>query len=182
VGNNIVDIQIKCLNPTSGDFAPGPSTTDGGVGDLRFTYSIRNIESVSIDLTTPVSPMALPQALLGDAENVLVKAEGNTMRFTVSWILHDQTTSVVTSQGHTLSTDKYGLGGSVGTADEQARFLTEEMQPKGVEYRYELIIADTAISRAGLIEKITLQKSGSTPITWKATLQFVAGEVATIQN
>ena len=124
--------------------------------------------------------MALPQALLGDAENVLVKAEGNTMRFVVAWILHDQTTSVVTSDGHTISQSKYG--GSVGTADEQARFLTEEMQSKGVEYRYQIIIGDTAISRYGLIEKISLQKSGSTPITWKATLQFVAGDVVTISN
>ena len=124
--------------------------------------------------------MALPQALLGDAENVLVKAEGNTMRFVVSWILHDQTTSVVTSDGHTISQAKYG--GSVGTADEQARFLTEEMQSKGVEYRYQIIIGDSAISRYGLIEKISLQKSGSTPITWKATLQFVAGDVVTISN
>ena len=126
--------------------------------------------------------MALPQATLGDAENVLVKADGNTMRFVVSWILHDDTTSVVTSQGHTLSTDKYGLGGSVGTADEQARFLTEEMQLKGVEYRYQIIIGNSAISRYGLIEKISLQKSGSTPITWKATLQFIAGDVVTISN
>jgi len=124
--------------------------------------------------------MALPQALLGDAENVLVKAEGNTMRFVVSWILHDQTTSVVTSDGHTISQAKYG--GSVGTADEQARFLTEEMQSKGVEYRYQIIIGDSAISRYGLIEKLTLAKSGSTPITWKATIQFVAGDVVTISN
>jgi len=124
--------------------------------------------------------MALPQAVLGDAENVLVKAEGNTMRFVVAWILHDQTTSVVTSDGHTISVSKYN--GSVGTADEQARFLTEEMQSKGVEYRYQIIIGDTAISRYGLIEKISLQKSGSTPITWKATLQFVAGDVVTISN
>ena len=124
--------------------------------------------------------MALPQAVLGDAENVLVKAEGNTMRFTVAWILHDQTTSVVSSDGHTISSSKYG--GSVGTADEQARFLTEEMQCKGVEYRYQIIIADSAISRYGLIEKLSLQKSGSTPITWKATLQFVAGDVVTISN
>mgnify|MGYP000212198503 FL=1 len=124
--------------------------------------------------------MALPQALLGDAENVLVKAEGNTMRFVVSWILHDQTTSVVTSDGHTISQAKYG--GSVGTADEQARFLTEEMQSKGVEYRYQIIIGDSAISRYGLVEKLSLQKSGSTPITWKATLQFVAGDVVTISN
>ena len=130
----------------------------------------------------PVSPMALPQAVLGDAENVLVKAEGNTMRFTVAWILHDDTTSVVSSDGYTLNTSKYGSGGAVGTADEQARFLTEEMQSKGVEYRYQIIIGDSAISRYGLIEKITLQKSGSTPITWKATLQFVAGDVVTIQN
>ena len=124
--------------------------------------------------------MALPQAILGDAENVLVKADGNTMRFVVSWILHDDTTSVVTSDGHTISSSKYG--GSVGTADEQARFLTEEMQSKGVEYRYQIIIGDSAISRYGLIEKVSLQKSGSTPITWKATLQFVAGDVVTISN
>ena len=134
--------------------------------------------------------MALPQAILGDAQNVLVKAEGNTMRFVVAWILHDDTTSVVVPQidvdGSTVTStfvidsDKYG--GSVGTADEQARFLTEEMQSKGVEYRYQIIIGDTAISRYGLIEKISLQKSGSTPITWKATLQFVAGDVVTISN
>ena len=157
------------MNPTSGDF-----------GDLRFTYAIRNIESVSIDLAQPVSPMALPQAVLGDAANILVKAEGNTMRFTVAWILHDQTTSVVSSDGHTISSSKYS--GSVGTADEQARFLTEEMQSKGVEYKYEIIIGDSAIKRFGLIEKLSLQKSGSTPITWKATLQFIAGDVVTIQN
>ena len=159
-----------------------PGAGDDTFGDLRFTYAIRNIESVSIDIAQPVSAMALPQAVLGDAENVLVKAEGNTMRFTVTWILHDQTTSVVSSDGHTLSTVKYGSGGSVGTADEQARFLTEEMQCKGVEYRYQIIIADSAISRYGLIEKLSLQKSGSTPITWKATLQFVAGDVVTISN
>ena len=128
----------------------------------------------------PVSPMALPQAVLGDAENVLVKAEGNTMRFGGSWILHDDDTSVVSSDGHTISSSKYG--GSVGTADEQARFLTEEMQSKGVEYRYQIILGDSAISRYGLIEKLSLQKSGSTPVTWKATLQFVAGDVVTISN
>ena len=124
--------------------------------------------------------MALPQAILGDAENVLVKAEGNTMRFTVVWVLHDDDTSVVTSQGGTIDSSKYGT--SVSTADEQARFLTEEMQSKGVEYRYQLVIGDSAISRYGLIEKLTLQKSGSTPVTWKATIQFIAGDVVTITN
>ena len=42
--------------------------------------------------------MALPQAVLGDAENVLVKAEGNTMRFVVTWTLHDDDTSVVSDK------------------------------------------------------------------------------------
>ena len=134
--------------------------------------------------------MALPQAIIGDAANILVKAEGNTMRFTVSWILHDDTTSVVVPQidvdGSTVTStfvidsDKYG--GSVGTADEQARFLTEEMQLKGVEYKYKIIIGSTGISRFGLIEKIALQKSGATPVTWKATLQFIAGDVVSISN
>ena len=138
--------------------------------------------------------MPLPQAALGAAENVLVKAEGNTMRIVVTWILHDDDTSVVTVPsndttfvvGETttstfiISSSKYG--GSVDTADEQARFMTEEMQLKGVEYQYQLIIGDTAISRGGLIEKISLQKSGSTPVTWKATLQFIVGDVVTISN
>ena len=124
--------------------------------------------------------MALPQAVLGDAENVLVKAEGNTMRFTVVWVLHDDDSSVVSSQGHTISSSKYG--GSVSTSDEQARFLTEEMQSRGVEFRYQIIVGDSAISRYGLIEKLALVKSGSTPVTWKATLQFIAGDVVTISN
>jgi len=124
--------------------------------------------------------MALPQAALGDAENVLVKAEGNTMRFTVVWVLHDDDSSVVSSQGHTISSSKYG--GSVSTSDEQARFLTEEMQSRGVEFRYQIIVGDSAISRYGLIEKLALVKSGSTPVTWKATLQFIAGDVVTISN
>ena len=124
--------------------------------------------------------MALPQAVLGDAENVLVKAEGNTMRFVVTWTLHDDDTSVVTSDGGTIDNSKYGA--SVSTADEQARFLTEEFQSKGVEYRYQIIIGNSAISRYGLLEKLSLAKSGTTPVTWRATLQFVAGDVVTIQN
>jgi len=124
--------------------------------------------------------MALPQAVLGDAENVLVKAEGNTMRFVVTWTLHDDDTSVVTSDGGTIDNSKYGA--SVSTADEQARFLTEEFQSKGVEYRYQIIIGDSAISRYGLLEKLSLAKSGTTPVTWRATIQFVAGDVVTIQN
>jgi len=162
---------------------------------MRFTYNIKNLESVSIDLAQAASPMALPQSPLGDAANVLVKAEGNTMRISVSWILHDSDISVVSDQIQswdaegeiiTVTNSTAGgflqskYGGSVDTADEQARFLTEEMQCKGVEFRYRMVIADTAISRFGLIEKLTLQKSGSTPITWKASIQFVAGEVVTI--
>ena len=125
--------------------------------------------------------MPLPQAALGDAENVLVKAEGNAIRISVGWILHDEDSSVVTSQGGTIDTSKYS-GGSVDTADEQARFLIEDMQNKGIEYKYLLVLGDTNISRYGLIEKIQLQKSGTTPVTWKATLQFIAGDVVSIQN
>ena len=108
--------------------------------------------------------MPLPQAALGAAENVLVKAEGNTMRITVTWVLHDDDTSVVTvpnndttfvvgtttTSGFVISSSKYG--GSVDTADEQARFMTEEMQLKGVEYRYQIVVGNSGISRYGLIE------------------------------
>ena len=130
---------------------------------------------------TPISAFPLPQAETGADANVLTKADGNTLRFTVSWVLHDETSSVVASNGATIDTSKYA-GGEVKTADEQARFLTEDFQSLGVEYQYKIIVGATGIERLGSIERVSLTKSGTTPVTWKATLQFIAGEVVTIQN
>jgi len=158
-------IQIKCLLPSS--------------PDRRFTYNCNNLDSVSVDLLTPISAFPLPQADTGADANVLTKADGNTLRFTVGWVLHDEDSSVVTSDGGTIDTSKYASG-AVKTADEQARFLTEDFQSLGVEYQYKIILGTTGIERFGSVERVSLQKSGTTPVTWKAQLTFIAGDVVTV--
>ena len=94
--------------------------------DIRYTYSINNIESVQIDLQSPMTAMPLPQAELGDAQNILVKAEGNAIRISIQWNLVNEASSVVASNGAVISSAKYG--GSVNKADEMVQFLTDEFQ------------------------------------------------------
>lgn len=167
----MVDILVKILQP---------SDSSSDEGDLRYTLSVRNLESLNIDLMTPISNMPLPQAVNGAIDNILTKAEGNTLRFTVVWTLIQEDSSVISTTGNaTINTSKYS-GGSVDSPDEQARFLLEDFQSKGVEWQYQIIIGDSAISRAGSVERLSLQKTGSTPVTWKATLTFIAGDVVTI--
>ena len=175
---------------------PHGDTVQGGLAanDIRYTFNINNLESLSLDLQTPITAMPLPQAELGDSQNILVKAEGNALRINISWNLVDGATSVVVP--NTSDSTKYPTGpgpaletgggskynGSVGTADEMVQFLTDEFQVKGVEYQFRLIIPGTPnnIQRDGIIEKISLNKTGRAPVTWKATLVFLAGDVVTV--
>ena len=146
------------------------------------------MEQVSIDLQQPITAMPLPQAEFGDAQNILVKAEGNSLRVTIVWNLVNEETTVVTSDGATINSSKYA-GGTITNADEMMQFLTDEFQSKGVEYKYQLIIPSNTndsvtqtFSRFGSIEKLSITKSGRTPVTWRASLSFVAGDLVTVET
>ena len=132
--------------------------------------------------------MPLPQAELGDAENILVKAEGNSLRVTLVWNLVNEETTVVTSDGATINSSKYA-GGTITKADEMMQFLTDEFQSKGVEYKYRLDIPPNTndsvtqtFSRFGSIEKLALSKTGRAPVTWRASISFVAGDLVTVET
>jgi len=167
----MVSIEVKILKPDD---------VTSAEGDLRYTYSIRNLESLAIDLMQPISNMPLPQADSGATANILTKAEGNTLRFTVVWTLIQEASSVVTTTGNAVINSTKYSGGSVDSPDEQARFLLDDFQSIGVDWQYQIIIGDSAISKAGSVERLSLQKTGSTPVTWKATLTFIAGDVVTV--
>jgi hypothetical protein len=134
--------------------------------------------------------MPLPQSEGGDADNILVKAEGNSLRITVQWDLIKESSTVVTRNAGapTLALDDaIYTDGLVKHPDEMVRFLTDIFQNKGVEYQWEITIPKSEgvlqdIKRNGLIEKISISKSGKSPVTWKANLIFVAGDVVTIEN
>ena len=156
----------------------------------KYRYLIRNINTVSINLTTPATAMPLP--LAGDANNVLTKAEGNTCRISISWVLHDEPTDVIlannfNSDGGTVGggTTPFGLT-TKRKADDQVKFLVnnqEESSPSFsgfqstyIEDKYQIIIGNIGFSRIGLIESVEVTKQGSTPITWTASISFIAGE------
>tara|TARA_R100000008_G_C3560181_1_gene155670 strand:- start:178 stop:732 length:555 start_codon:yes stop_codon:yes gene_type:complete len=161
----------------------------------KYRYLIKNISSVTISLASPATSMALP--LAGDASNILTKAEGNTIRVSVSWVIHDEETDVVLQNpydedGNNVGggTTPVGFGSDTGVvlADNQVKFLLNNQadgssftlsgfQSTYIEDKYQIILGNVGFSRVGLIESIEITKSGDQPITWNATLNFVAGAV-----
>jgi len=159
----------------------------------RFRFFINNFTSIEYNLDTVVDAMPLPQA--NDELNVLTKTSGNTLRITVSWIITDEDDTVVLGNsvlddalsGNTpaqiadlkesdLTTQKY-LDGTVNSADEQARFLLEDFQNAGIEFRYAIIVGDTKLDKQGVIERIQMRKTGQAPVTYQASLTFLVGDV-----
>jgi len=163
----------------------------------KYRYLIRNISNIDMILTEAVVATPLPES--NDTLNVLTKADGNSIRITVSWVIHDENTDVVLA-------NNYNLDGSAGTgttpvpfsqfssdtgfrkADHQVRFLLEPngllsgasgIQVTGLTDVYQIIIGNTGFSRQGLIENIQITKAGTAPVTWNATMSFVCGNVIT---
>lgn len=167
------------------------------MSNKKYRFFIRNYSSIGISLQSPATAMPLP--LAGDASNILTKAEGNTLRVSVTWTIHDEDTDVVETNPYDVEandvgvagTTIHGLGGSNGdevrTADDQIKFLLNNQKKTGssfsgfqstyIEDKYQIIIGNIGFSRIGLIESVDVQKQGNAPITWQATLNFVAGAV-----
>jgi len=155
----------------------------------KYRYLIRNINTISINLVSPATAMPLP--LAGDANNILTKAEGNTCRISVSWTLHDEPTDVILpnnydTDGQTQNTGTTPFGLTTNRlADDQVKFLINNQaetnpslsgfQSTYIEDKYQIIIGNIGFSRIGLIESIDINKQGTTPITWTATVNFIAG-------
>ena len=162
----------------------------------KYRYLIRNIQSLDIQLTSQVSSTPLP--LMGDANNVLTKADGNAVRISVNWVLHDEATDIVLQNPYDTTasnvgggTTPFGFGSDSGVrlADSQVKFLINNQEETNaassgfqttyLDDVYQIVIGNIGFSRVGLIESLQVTKSGSTPITWNATMSFIAGDVVT---
>jgi|TARA_R110002020_G_scaffold3846_3_gene16953 hypothetical protein len=163
----------------------------------KYRYLIRNISNIDIVLTETVTATPLPES--NDTLNVLTKADGNTTRVTVSWVIHDESTDVVLANNFTLTGasttgttpvpfSQFSSDSGFRKADHQVRFLLEPnglmsnasgIQVTGLTDVYQIIIGETGFSRQGLIENIQITKAGQTPVTWNATMSFVCGNVIT---
>ena len=161
----------------------------------RYRYFINNFTGIDYTLDTATDAMPLPQA--NDEGNILTKTQGNSMRITITWVMATEDETVVLSNnvvddqwtvstGADLSDLKETNGdlkypnGTVKTPDEQARFLLEDFQNSGVEFRYAIVVGDTKINKTGVIERVSMKKTGSTPVTYQASLTFLVGNVVTV--
>ena len=169
----------------------------------RYRFFINNFSGLDYNLDQSTDSMPLPQA--NDEYNVLTKTSGNALRISVSWIITEETGTnpagvVGVVAGNALTTDnksgntpatiaslleadnltpKYPSG-TITTPDEQVRFLLEDFQNSGVEFRYEIDVGDTKLNKQGAIERLSIRKQGSAPVTYMATLSFIVGDVVTI--
>lgn len=147
---------------------PADSTT------AKFTFLVKNTDTAIFDAQTPVSPLPLPQK--ADDDNVLVKVEGNTTVITLTFIMNDQPTSLVT-----------GAYSSVRTAIEQMKFMTEAFPPTDIRDKYRFAILGSATQpnndlieqyfKLGTISDVSCVVTGMEPVTFRCTVQFMVGNV-----
>ena len=126
------------------------------------TITIKNFTSVSFELCTPVSDFPLPESK--DTCNILVKAEGNRLVISVSWVLRDEPLN--------LSSE---CPPATKTVQEQLKYMLDCFQPQSIQDAYSITI--DGITRVVFPRKWSFQKSGTGPITYDATVECIAGDV-----
>ena len=124
-------------------------------------FHIRNLGSLDIAQDLPAMIYALPES--DDQAAIGVKVEGNLTTINVSWTLVDEAATVVD-------------GASILTADQQMNFLMDDFQPLGSTFAYQLQLLDNNgsvfFTKNGIITKLNVSKSGSTPVTYNASVLF----------
>ena len=151
------------------------------------TLTINNLQSLDISVDMPAMVYTIPEST--DESAIGMKIEGNQSTVNISWTLVDEDSTVVSEMTGS---------NAVETADEQMAFLIgtgiqgstanqNSMQSSGVDYTYQLDLKDnsgtTFFTKQGIITKVNVSKSGSTPVTYSATVMFsTANMVAEQEN
>jgi len=129
---------------------------------------IRNFDSIDIELRTPVGDFPIPE--LRDTCNILVKAEGNGLNVRVAFTVKDEIACC-----SIFSPGACSCAQAILTVQEQLCFWVNSFQPNSMEDGY--IITIDGVTRLGTVKNLSFSKSASTPVTYIATLDFVAGNI-----
>ncbi len=152
------------------------------------TFVINNLGSLSLDLSTPLTPMPLPEE--SDQENILVKMEGNTQIVPVSWTLKTETTAMIgkntagESFWHDAGTWKLKDPTTANHLSqfEQINWLQNIFAPNSVDDGYQFAIYDdddgtgAVFIRDGSITNLRFAISGNSPVVWDASCNFIVGD------
>jgi hypothetical protein len=137
-----------------------------------YRYKLGNFKRIQYNINTPVSPMPLPEE--DSADNILIKIEGNSSDFTLSWIIND-------NGGVNL---EEVVPVATSTVKEQIQFFRELFKPQSIEDSFQLILRlDNADVTQDIVFNGTFSQFGfmmADPelLTFKATCKFLEGSVA----
>ena len=141
--------------------------TDDDTGAVT-RYDADNINTLSVDFSTPLAPMPLPQQ--ADTENVLIKVEGNTTTSNIAWKIRDLETCPFVAESGTLAS-------SPTSAIDIIEFFKTQFVPITVADSYVLTIANNLVLQ-GTLMRMSFSLSASSPVVWECNLQFIHGNVA----
>ena len=150
------------------------------------TLTIKNLQSLDISIDMPAMIYAMPNAT--DEEAIGMKVEGNQSTVNISWTLVDEDSTVVSEMtgADAVETADEQMVYLIGTGIEGSTANQNSMQSSGVDYAYQLELKDnsgtTFFTKSGIITKVNVSKSGSTPVTYNATVMFTTADMVAEQE
>ena len=144
--------------------------------DDEMTYTGDNITNITMEFNTPIAPMPLPQQ--EDKEKILIKVEGNTTIANIAWKVRDLGSGNSPCSAGDSSTHPHNTQAVAAyTAMRIVQFFKDRFVPVTVGDRYRLTIGDELVME-GTLMKMSFNISGTSPVVWDGTMQFVHGNVA----
>ena len=124
---------------------------------------------------------------------IITKAEGNTEKITFSWTIKEEDTSPVFNYAGTEITsftrNDDSSSWSTLTSNGQMVFFLEVFEKVGMstDDKHRFVIGDdtnnkNVVSKYGVINRITMQKSSTDPVTWNASIEFSVGDTVIVSE
>lgn len=166
---NGVVVGVDGVNPEDVDTNPAVTECTATACNSRLipdgaTITIDTFTSVCMNLESPSGDFPIPET--EDFGNIVVKAEGNRLSFLISWVLKEESATIVSG---------YACPPTVTTVQQQIDYWLNVFQAYSIEGKYRLTI--DGIVRIGYIRSIKFSKDANSPITYNASLDFIAGDV-----
>jgi len=112
------------------------STVSAG---LVMVYKIKVFDSINFKFGSPISPMPLPEE--SGQENILIKMEGNTHTFTITWLVKNESVNQGVTNGWSGS-DHYI--GETKTIFDVIQWFSDEQGfiGRNLDHSYEILVLD----------------------------------------
>lgn len=136
-------------------------------GTVLYTYHMKNYVQYLPNLQMPIDQIAMPESDAGSA--VLTKLFGNTLQFTLDWVLMNEPTSVVDET-------------TVKTSHDQMLFLLTSFAQQSLSDVYSITISApsdgstrTYVNIGCAITAITVSRSKVEPVSYVASMTVQIG-------